>query len=78
MGIKSGTVKVLELSIAAIIGAFGAKLIDIILPLSGWTLVLFSVIAAIALLGYSALCLAFIYGLELLTERRNKKLSAKQ
>ena len=35
MGIKSGTVKVLELSIAAIIGAFGAKLIDIILPLSG-------------------------------------------
>ncbi|HGJ66875.1 TPA: hypothetical protein ENS27_16065 [bacterium] len=73
MGIKGGTVKVLELGMAAIIGAFAAKLVDILIPLSGWTLVLYSFIATAALLGYCALALGFIYGVEWITRRRSHK-----
>jgi len=74
-GVKEGTTKMLELAVAAIVGAFASVLVNNLLAanLSGWSFVKFSFLSAVALMGYCALGLSFIYGLELINRRREKK-----
>ena len=79
LGIKQkvshGTIKTLELAVAAIIGAFASQLIVPLFSMKGWpSKIEYGFLAAAALLCYCALALFFIYLVEWLVRRNDERM----